>query len=102
MSSKAKLRGPEIQYDSEEEKILISRAASMRGLNISAFVKSQAIQGAKEIIRSDNTMYLSEEAWDTLMDLMESPPEPNSELKNLRKKHKDRIKTLQSKGSTKL
>lgn len=101
-SSKVKLRGPEIQYDSEDEKLLISKAASMRGLNVSSFVKSQAIQGAKEIIRSDNTMCVSEQAWNTLMDMMESPPEPNKELKNLHKKHKGSIKDLQGKGSTKL
>ena len=99
-NTRAKLRGPEIQYESEDEKLLISKAASMQGLNVSSFVKSQAIQGAREIIRSHNTTYVSEQAWDSLMDMMESPPEPNEELKNLHEEHAASIKDLQLKGST--
>ena len=78
-----KLRGPEIQYDSEAQQSLIEQAAISRGLTVTAFIRSSALQVAHEVLRQEQLMLVSDRDWDLVSKLLTSPPEPNAALKKL-------------------
>lgn len=80
-----KLRGPEIKYDSDEEKALIEKAAILEGLTVTAFIKSNAVKAARQAVAGHQQMSLSDADWDFLMGLLDNPPEPNEALKRLLK-----------------
>ena len=80
-----KLRGPELKYEDEEEKLLIEQAARLEGLTPTAFIKSKAIQAARQSLSKNQTILVSETDWNLIMDLLENPPEPNDALRKLMK-----------------
>jgi uncharacterized protein (DUF1778 family) len=85
MSTVRKLRGPEINFDSDEQKNLIEQAAKSRGLSVTAFMRSSSLKAANDVLREDQLLRLSDRDWELASSTLESPPEPNEALKNLLK-----------------
>lgn len=78
-----KSRGPEIYFDSEEQRSLIEEAAKSRGLSITAFIRASALKEAGEVLKQNQLLLLSERDWNFLNQLIDQPPEPNDALKRL-------------------
>ena len=80
-----KVRGPEINFDSDDQRILIEEAAKSRGLSVTAFIRSSALKEANEILKQNQLLLLTDRDWSALNQLLESPPKPNEALKKLLK-----------------
>lgn len=85
MTNARKLRGPEINFDSVDQKNLIEQAAKIRGLSVTAFMRSCSLKAANEVLKEDQLLRLSDRDWELASSTLESPPEPNETLKNLLK-----------------
>lgn len=83
MSTASKIRGPEINFDSDEQKNLIEQAATSRGLTITAFIRSSSLKAANDVLREDQLLRLSDRDWELASRSLESPPEPNEALQKL-------------------
>ena len=84
MSSNApKVRGPEIYFDSDEQRVLIEEAAKSRGLTMTAFIRSSALKEANEILKQSQLLLVSDRDWNILTELIDTPPKPNEALKKL-------------------
>lgn len=59
------------------------------GLSTSEFLISKAIEAADDILRSHQTIVLSERDWDTVMDAIANPSEPNEALKRAAARFKE-------------
>ena len=74
---------------SKEDKDLIETAATLKGQKMSAFVIENMRSIAQQVIETSRTISLSDQAWDTFVAMIESPPEPSESLrravKSLRK-----------------
>lgn len=64
-----------------EDKVKIARAAELLGLGMSEFLISKGIEAADEILQIHQTILLSERDWNTVMDAIDHPAEPNEALK---------------------
>lgn len=80
-----KVRGPEIYFDSDEQRVLIEMAAESRGLTMTAFIRSSALKEAHDILKQSQLLLLSDRDWDVLTQLVDVPPEPNQGLRSLLK-----------------
>lgn len=80
-----KVRGPEIYFDSDEQRSLIEEAAKSRGLTMTAFIRSSALKEANDILKQSQLLLVSDRDWDILTQLIETPPKPNEALKKLLK-----------------
>lgn len=67
---------------SPEQKELLERAASIRGLSLSSYLLSNSIEAAIKDIESHEKLVLSDNDRDLFLSLMENPPEPNQALKS--------------------
>ena len=85
MITAVKLRGPEINFDSDEQRALIEEAAQSRGLSVTAFIRSSALKEANEILKQSQMILLSDRDWSTAVDLLDSPAVANEALKKLLK-----------------
>ena len=80
-----KIRGPEIYFDSEDQRILIEEAAKSRGLSVTAFIRSSALKEASEALKHSQLLLVSDRDWDFLTQLIDTPPKPNQALNKLLK-----------------
>lgn len=65
-------------------KALLQHAAALSGhTSLSGFISSVATQEARKIIRREEVTLLSDEGMDYVLDLINNPPEPNQNLKDL-------------------
>lgn len=60
---------------------LISQAAQAVGATVNQFLVQSAVEKATEILEKERVISLSSRDAQTIFSLMESPPEPNEELK---------------------
>ncbi|MEM9922198.1 MAG: DUF1778 domain-containing protein [Cyanobacteria bacterium P01_D01_bin.50] len=67
---------------SQQQKELLERAASLRGLSLSSYLLSNGIEAAIKDIESHEKLVLSDNDRDLFLSLMENPPEPNQALKS--------------------
>ena len=70
----------------DDEYALISEAAHFRGLNVAAFLRTVALDMARQTIADKRRFSLSNRDWDQLMADLENPPEPNDKLIKLMNK----------------
>lgn len=63
-----------------EEKSLLVRGAALQHISLTKFVIRSAVANAKEVIELSERLELSERDSLQVMDLLESPPEPNEKL----------------------
>lgn len=65
---------------SPEEKELLSFAAQLKGVNVSALLREAALQFANEIIQEHEKIKLSKKDQDLFLQALENPPEPSEVL----------------------
>jgi len=65
---------------SPELKTRIANAADVMGLTTSEFIVSKAVEAADEVLRSHQTVMLSERDWDIIMEANAHPGELNESL----------------------
>jgi uncharacterized protein (DUF1778 family) len=64
------------------EKELVTLAAELEGIKVSRFVWDYAIKRARKIVARAQRITTTEEGYRQILDALENPPEPNTELKN--------------------
>ena len=77
----------ETHFD-EDEFALVSEAASFRGLNVADFLRTIALEMARQTIAEKNRFSLTNRDWDQLMINLDNSSEPNEKLINLMKKER--------------
>ena len=63
-----------------EDKSLLIRAATLQNTNLTEFVTRAVVSAAKEVIEQSERITLTERDSLQVLDLLESPPEPNEKL----------------------
>ncbi len=68
---------------SPEAKALIERAAEMMGSTVSGFMLQNAYEAARRIVAENDTLMLSQKAFEAFVATYENPPEPPHALRML-------------------
>ncbi|UZR27295.1 type II toxin-antitoxin system TacA family antitoxin [Methylococcus mesophilus] len=68
---------------SPEAKALIERAAAMMGTTVSGFMLQNAYEAARRIVADNDTLLLSQQAFEAFVSACENPDEPNEALRAL-------------------
>lgn len=68
---------------SPEAKALIERAASLMGTTVSGFMLQNAYEAARRVVADNDTLVLSQQAFDAFIAACENPSEPNEALRAL-------------------
>ena len=68
---------------SPEAKALIERAAALMGTTVSAFMLQNAYAAARQVVADNETLMLSQEAFEDFIAACERPSEPNEALRAL-------------------
>jgi len=68
---------------SPEAKALIERAAAMIGTTVSGFMLQNAYEAARRIVAENDTLLLSQQAFEAFLSACENPEEPNEALRAL-------------------
>jgi uncharacterized protein (DUF1778 family) len=66
-----------------EAKALIERAATLMGTTVSSFMLQNAYEAAQRIVSDNDTLILSQQAFDHFIATCETPAEPNDALREL-------------------
>lgn len=70
-----------------EQKELLERAASIKGMSLSAYLLSNSLEKAKVEIEKHQKLVLSDRDRDLFIALMSEPPKPNQALKEAMAKY---------------
>lgn len=68
---------------SPEAKALIERAAAMMGTTVSGFMLQNAYEAARRIVADNDTLLLSQQAFEAFVSACDNPDEPNEALRAL-------------------
>lgn len=68
---------------SPEAKALIERAAAIMGSTVSSFMLQNAYDAASRVVANNDTILLSQEAFEAFIAVCENPPEPTQALREL-------------------
>lgn len=68
---------------SPEAKALIERAAAIMGSTVSSFMLQNAYEAASRVVANNDTIVLSQEAFEAFIAVCENPPEPTQALREL-------------------
>jgi uncharacterized protein (DUF1778 family) len=68
---------------SKDIKVLLREAANSLGMDLSNFLVSTAVQRAKEVIKEDNILTLSQKEWQAFEKALNTPQKPTKKLKEL-------------------
>ncbi len=68
---------------SREAKALIERAATLMGTTVSSFMLQNAFEAARRIVADNDTLHLSQQAFDAFIAACETPTEPTDALRAL-------------------
>lgn len=74
----------------QEQKELLERAASLKGVSLSAYTLFYVLPAAKQEVDSHERLVLSNRDRDLFMSVMENPPELNGKLKSAIKKYREK------------
>ena len=72
----------------EIEKELLNRAAAIKGMRTSAFIRELALEQAQRVIDEAERMVISERSYRQVLDLLDNPPAPNDALRQAMRKHR--------------
>ena len=64
-------------------KALIERAAALMGTTVSGFMLQNAYEAAQRVVSDNDTLVLSQKAFDAFVTVCEQPSEPNEALRAL-------------------
>jgi uncharacterized protein (DUF1778 family) len=78
---------------SPEEKELLEKAASIKGLSLNSYIISNCLEAARRDIETYHECVLSDKDRDLFLSLIENPPEPNQALKLAMARFKDKYKS---------
>ena len=65
----------------EDMKTTVETAASMLGLKTSAFIRSSVLEKAQEVIKTHESITLSQKEWATFMEILDEPHSPTPAAK---------------------
>ena len=86
MSAVKELKDTRIEFKTTKDiKALLQEAASSLGMDLSSFLISTATQRAKEIIREDNLLALTEKEWEQFQHNVQNSKKPTKALQELMK-----------------
>lgn len=68
---------------SPEAKALIERAAAIMGSTVSSFMLQNAYEAARRVVADNDTLMLSQQAFESFVATCENPPEPTEALRKL-------------------
>lgn len=68
---------------SPEAKALIERAAALMGTTVSSFMLQNAYDAARRVVADNDTLLLSQQAFEAFVAACENPSEPNEALRAL-------------------
>jgi uncharacterized protein (DUF1778 family) len=68
---------------SPEAKALIERAAAIMGSTVSGFMLQNAYEAARRVVANEDTIVLSQQAFEAFIATCENPPEPTEALVKL-------------------
>ena len=72
----------------EGEKELLSRAAALKGMRTTAFIRELALEQAREVIEQAERIDLTERSFRKVLDLLDNPPAPNAALLKAARAHR--------------
>ena len=70
---------------SNADKETLRYAAASKGMSLSAYVLSAAVEKAAYDLEKERKLTLSQKGWNQVMDLLENPPKANQALATLMK-----------------
>ena len=73
-----------------EQKLIIERAARIRGTSVTDFVLASAEQAAAETIKNSEVLTLRDKARQTVIDALLQPPAPNAAARAAAKRYLNR------------
>ena len=68
---------------SPEAKLMIERAAALMGTTVSAFMLQHAYEAARRVVSDNDTLLMSQQAFEAFVSACETPQEPNDALREL-------------------
>ncbi len=68
---------------SPEAKAMIERAAALMGTSVSAFMLQHAYEAARRVVADNDTLLLSQQAFEDFVNNLENPPPPTEALRQL-------------------
>ena len=68
-----------------EIKLLLQKAAVATGMDLSSFLLSVSVDRAKDILKEEKILKLTNEEWDKFNEILNNPPKATDELKALMK-----------------
>ncbi len=68
---------------SPEAKALIERAAALMGTTVSGFMLQNAYEAARRVVSDNDTLMLSQDAFEAFVAACENPAKPNEALQKL-------------------
>lgn len=66
---------------SEQERVYFLEAAEYYGMNLSSFIRHATLEKSEEVLKSRDTITLSNKDRDLFLEALENPREPNEKLK---------------------
>jgi uncharacterized protein (DUF1778 family) len=74
----------------QEQKELLEKAATLRGISLSSYTLFHLLNAAKQDIEAHEKLILSDRDRDLFMSVMENPPELQGKLKTAIKKYREK------------
>jgi uncharacterized protein (DUF1778 family) len=71
-----------------KNKEIIERAAVVKGMTLTQFAISTLVKEAREVLKSDHVLVLSDEDRDQFLAALDNPPAPNAKLLKAAKAYK--------------
>lgn len=78
-TQKAKVKRIDLRISSEQKELL-EKAASLKGLSLSAYMLSHCLEVAQNELAANQKLVLTDRDRDLFLSLMQNPPEPEETL----------------------
>jgi uncharacterized protein (DUF1778 family) len=102
MSDKARTKDKRIDLRlTQEQKELLERAATLKGISVSAYTLFHVLPAAKQDLDSHERLILSDRDRDLFMSVMENPPELKGKLKSAIALYKQKYRMRSPHSNTK-
>lgn len=72
----------------EREKELLNRAAALKGMRMTEFIRELALEQARFVIDQAERIELNERSYQQVLDLLDNPPAPNDALRRAMRLHR--------------
>jgi uncharacterized protein (DUF1778 family) len=75
------------------ERTQFESAAAFLGMNLSSFMRLAALEKSSEVLKSRDSILLSNEDRDLFLQSLENPPKPNNAMKKALKDYRKKLKS---------